>query len=106
MSRYKLTKPAGTDLDEIWLALAGAESEEFATREVERIAHVFPMLGDMPETGRLRPEIESGLRSFPIGDYMIYYHKANRGGVQIRRVIHAKRDQLKALRGSKPRLLR
>jgi plasmid stabilization system protein ParE len=42
------------------------------------------------------------MRSFPVGDYIIYYLRAKRGGILVLRVIHAKRDQLKALKNSKP----
>jgi toxin ParE1/3/4 len=99
MNRYKLSRPAAKDLDEIWLALALEESLDFATRVVGEISHIFPMLGVMPESGRLRPEFKPNIRSFPVGDSIIYYNKAKRGGVEIWRVIHGKRNQMRALRG-------
>jgi plasmid stabilization system protein ParE len=36
---------------------------------------------------------EPGLRVFPVGNYLIYYRKAPRGGILIARVIHGMRDQ-------------
>jgi toxin ParE1/3/4 len=106
MSGYRLTRSAGNDLDEIWSAAASLEGAEFASRLTDEIADRFPILAAMPESGRLRPEVKPDLRSFPAGDYIIYYLKAKRGGIQVWRVIHAKRDQLKALGASKPRPLR
>ena len=55
------------------------------------------MLAKASEVGRVRPEIELDLRSFIIGDYVVYYRKLKRGGIGISRVIHGKRDQKKAL---------
>jgi toxin ParE1/3/4 len=56
------------------------------------------MLAGMPDAGRMRDEIEPGLRSFPVEDFIIYYRKVKRGGIRISRVIHAKQDQRKAMR--------
>ena len=64
------------------------------------------MLASMPEAGRLRPELEPGLRSFPVGDYIIYYRKAKRGGIQVSRIVHAKRNQLRVLKGPRRKGLR
>jgi toxin ParE1/3/4 len=56
------------------------------------------MLAGMPDAGRMRDEIEPGLRSFPVEDFIIYYRKVKRGGICISRVIHAKQAQRKAMR--------
>jgi toxin ParE1/3/4 len=44
-----------------------------------------------PTIGRKRDELASGLRSFPIGDYVIFYRPAQ-GGIQVIRVLHGARD--------------
>ena len=72
MSRVKLSRSAQRELDEIWAAAAAVEGVDFASRVTDEIADRFPILAAMPEAGRLRPEFESGLRSFPVGDYIIY----------------------------------
>ena len=54
------------------------------------------MLAGMPDTGRVRQDVAHGVRSFPIGSYIIYYRRAPRGKIQILRVIHGRRDQRKA----------
>jgi toxin ParE1/3/4 len=53
------------------------------------------MLSRMPEVGRLRDDFFPGTRSFPSGEYVIYYRKV-RGGISISRVIHGARDQKSA----------
>ncbi len=41
--------------------------------------------------GRARPELPSGLRSFPVGNYLILYRPTDYG-VEIVRVVHGSRD--------------
>ena len=96
MKRYRLSRPAKDDLDEIWLRIAREASPETADRFVDEITARFPFLAGMPEAGRSRDDLESGLRSFPVEDYLIYYRRARRG-ILISRVIHGRRDQPKAL---------
>jgi toxin ParE1/3/4 len=106
MSGVRLSRLASKDLDEIWPSAASTETVDFASRLIDEITDRFPILAGMPESGRLRPEIKPDIRSFPVGDFIIYYLKAKRGGIQVWRVVHANRDQFKALRVSKPRGLR
>ncbi|NKB58275.1 MAG: type II toxin-antitoxin system RelE/ParE family toxin [Alphaproteobacteria bacterium] len=44
-----------------------------------------------PEIGRARPELIAGLRSFPVGQYVIFYHPTH-NSIEIVRVIHGARD--------------
>src|SRR5438045_845968 len=100
MSGYRLSPSAKKDLDEIWSASANKEGVDFASKVLAEIGERFPVLASMPEGGRLRPEFEEGLRSFPVGEYIIYYRKAKRGGILVSRVVHGKRDQKKAFRAA------
>ena len=96
MKRYRLARPARADLDRIWLYIAERASIERADRFIDRITDRFPMLAAAPETGAIRDEVEPGLRSFPVGNYLIYYRKAAQGRIFISRVLHGMRDQRKA----------
>jgi toxin ParE1/3/4 len=49
------------------------------------------MLADQPESGRERPELLPGLRSFPVGYYLVFYRLSN-GVLTIERVLNAARD--------------
>lgn len=67
-----------------------------ADRLIDSIVNCFPMLAGMPHAGRPRPDIDTGVRSFPLGRYLIYYQEHARSGILIARVLHAMRDQQKA----------
>ncbi len=90
MTRYKLTSRADIDLDEIMEYIA-ADNMEAALSIDDRFTQIFEMLAENPKIGRDRPEVDSGMRSFPEGNYLILYRLwANE--VLIVRVIHASRD--------------
>ena len=91
--RYRLSRPAKADLDRIWFREASIET---ADRFVDTITARFPVLATMPEAGRARGDIEPGLYSFPVEDYIVYNRKGTRGGVLISRIIHGMRNQAKA----------
>ena len=99
MKRYRLARPAKADLDDIWLHIAEEASVNIADRFVDAITEQFVLFAGMPEMGRSRNEIEPGLRSFPVGDYLVYYRRRPRGGILISRVIHGRRDQARAWLG-------
>ena len=48
-------------------------------------------LASTPGMGRTRDEIAEGLRSFPVGRYVIFYRTIPEG-VEIVRVLHGSRD--------------
>jgi toxin ParE1/3/4 len=96
MKRYRLSRPARTDLDDVWLYTAMEAAQETADRLIDTLTKSFPMLAAMPSAGRVRDEIESGVRSFPVGAYVIYYRPRPRSGILIARGIHGSRDQAAA----------
>jgi toxin ParE1/3/4 len=99
MSRYRLAAPAKADLAEIWVFIAEQSgSVRNADRLVESIVRRFPVLARMPQAGRRRDEIDPGVRSFPVGVYVIYYREMERGGIVISRVLHGSRDQAASYR--------
>ncbi len=51
--------------------------------------------------GRARDDLRAGLRSYPVGRYLIIY-RANGPDVLILHIIHASRDLDAVLRGSDP----
>jgi len=94
MTRYRLAAPAKADLARIWEFVA-VQSASLRTADglIDSITDRFPVLARMPQAGRRRDEIDPGVRSFPVGEYIIYYRRMARGGIVISRVLHAKRDQ-------------
>jgi len=49
------------------------------------------MLAEQPAMGRVREELLHGLRSFPVGRYVIFYLTVP-NGIDIVRVLHGSRD--------------
>jgi toxin ParE1/3/4 len=45
----------------------------------------------MPHAGRTRNEIRPGYRSFPVGEYLIFY-RVMEPGVRIMHVVHGRMD--------------
>jgi len=90
LRRFAVTRPAQADLRAIWQYVA-LDSVEAADRLIDRISELFPRLAQFPEMGSARDAAQAGMRSFPVGSYVIFYRRAQRG-VQILRVLHGARD--------------
>ena len=68
-------------------------SEGNAEKVISLINKTFEALEGAPLVGRLRPALPGeGLRSFPTGDYVIFYTYDNADRVQVVRVLHQRRD--------------
>ncbi|MBO0906546.1 type II toxin-antitoxin system RelE/ParE family toxin [Jiella sonneratiae] len=63
---------AREDLLEVWSYIAD-DNETAADRMLDRIEQKLLMLADNPRAGRERPEVAGGLRSVPVGNYVIFY---------------------------------
>jgi toxin ParE1/3/4 len=95
MSRFRLAPQANAYLDQIWHYVVRKSSQEMANRLIESLTDRIGALCSMPLAGRSRAEMAPGLRSFPCGEYVIYYRKV-RGRIVIVRIIHGARDQKSA----------
>ncbi len=83
---------ADADLDHIWLYTAKESgSIEIADRLVDSITERFWLLARHPHIGRLRDGLRPGLRSFPVGRYVILY-RVEDDDVLILNVVAADRD--------------
>jgi toxin ParE1/3/4 len=69
---------ARLDLIEIWSYIAD-DNEAAADRMLDRFDRALRMLSDQPLAGRERPELAAGLRSFPVGNYVLYYRPLPNG---------------------------
>ena len=49
------------------------------------------MIADSPMIGRTREELAPGLRSFPVGNHVIFYRSV-KNGIEVIRVLHGARD--------------
>jgi toxin ParE1/3/4 len=66
---------ADSDLDGVWYYVASVSgSAEAADRLVDSITERFLLLANYPNLGRRRDDdLRPGLRSFPVGEYIIIY---------------------------------
>jgi toxin ParE1/3/4 len=85
-----LSPRAQSDIAEIWDYIA-EDSETRADDFIDVIDLKFQTLSNQPNMGRKRGELAEGLRSFPVGRYVIFYLPIPQG-VQIVRVLHGSRD--------------
>ena len=75
MSKLRVARSATADLDEIWTYIARRESVEAAERFVSYLTSKFSLLARNPGLGRDRSDLRPGLRTFPVGNYRIYYRQ-------------------------------
>lgn len=94
MSEVRLAPEAEAELDDIWLHIARESGDlDTATRVVEHITEHFWLLARYPYLGRARDDdLRPGLRSFPVGDYLIIHRIAQDDAVLILHVVHGSRD--------------
>lgn len=87
---YRLRPLAEADIEAI--ALYIAENNPSAARSwLEDIHRLCRRIGDTPGIGVARPEVRPGLRSFPVGNYLILYRQTDEGA-EIVRVVHGARQ--------------
>jgi toxin ParE1/3/4 len=84
---------ADSDLDSIWHYVATKSgSFDIADRFIDSITQRFFLLANHPNIGRARDEdLRLGLRSFPVGEYVIIYRILDED-VLILRVLRGSRD--------------
>ena len=81
---------ADLDLFEIWDYIAG-DSFKQADKMSAEFNRVFLLLAQNPEMGRTRDELKEELRSFAVGNYIIFYQSLQEG-IQVVRVLHGAMD--------------
>lgn len=98
--RYRVSKAAQQDLDEIFLYWARRAGLRAADRLIDSITGRFWILGAHPSAGRPSEDIAAGVRCFPAGKYLIYYRKTRRG-TDILHIFHGAREQKRAFKKAK-----
>ena len=90
--RIRVSRRATTDLDEIWLYIAERDGIEPAQRQIGTISEKFLLIASQPLIGRSEGGLRPALRSFPDGNYRIYYEQRP-DYIRIVRVLHGARDR-------------
>ena len=88
---HRLAPEAEVDLDELWYYVATNASVEIADRLVDSLTTRLFLLGTHPHAGRRRDDLRSGVRAFPVGEYVVLY-RVEGDGVLIQRVVRGSRD--------------
>ena len=90
MKKYLITPRASKDLNEIHDYMA-KNSVSRAANFIDLIEDDCKIISESPMIGRARDELFPGIRSFSVGDYIIFYRVVNLG-IEIIRVLHGSRD--------------
>jgi toxin ParE1/3/4 len=94
LARLVVSPAAKQDLVEAFLYIA-QDNLDAAERVHGQLEKAFFTIVRQPGVGRERGEFGAGIRTLPVGRYVIYYRYAA-GWLRILRVIHGARDQSKA----------
>src|SRR2546421_567160 len=97
---HRVAREAEADLDNIWYFIATESGNpDVADRFIDTLIERFVVLADNPHIGRRRDDdLLPGLRSFPVGRYVILYSVEPNKDVLIARVIPGDRDIPSVLR--------
>ena len=90
MNSYRYSSDANADIEEIVLHifdLIPSPRTVFSNR-LKKPANCWP---NIRSSSRLRAELGEGLRSFPVGNYLIFYTPAA-DGIDVARIIYGGRD--------------
>jgi|SRR5208283_3014626 len=90
--RYRVSKQAERELDEIFIYWARRAGLDAADRLIDSIEERFALLGDYLFVGRKCDDIAPGVFRFLAGKYLIYYRKT-RGMIHILHIFHGAMDQ-------------
>jgi len=90
MSSYRYSSDANADIEEIAFYLLDLNPVA-AHHFLNALEETCELLADHPLVGRSRPEFGEGVRSFPLGSYLIFYTPASHG-IDVARVIYGGRD--------------
>ena len=90
---HRSAQGADFDLEGIWFYFASRTgSIEKADRFIDSITNRFSLLASHPYMGRARDaDLRVGLRTFPVGDYVMVY-RIEDGDVMTLRVVRGSRD--------------
>ena len=90
MKRATITELAESDLSKIWAYIA-RDKPDSADRFINKLLEHCQKLARTPTLGRLRPDLAVDIRSYRVGNYLIFYFPTL-NGIEIARVLHGMRD--------------
>lgn len=91
MNTVLYARSAQTDLLEAWVYIAD-EDLNAADRVLDTIEAEAAILATQPLMGRARPELATGIRSWPTSTPYVLFYRADPDGITVVRVLHHARD--------------
>ena len=93
---------AEEDFRDIWRHIA-EDNLDAADAFLRRIDLKLELYASQPRMGTIREPLAPGLRSFPVGNYLVFYRIVS-DGIELVRVLHAARDiRLALMHEKRPR---
>jgi toxin ParE1/3/4 len=90
MPRIVRSPESDEDLFEI-AAYIARDNLAAALRLIDKLDVKLRLLSEFPGLGRARDDLAPSLRSFPVGNYIIFYRPLP-DGIEVVRVLHGARD--------------
>ena len=90
MPRILRTRESQADYNEIWDYI-GKRDLAAADRLLDGFDDALQTLATAPKAGRTVEFLSKDLRSFPVGNYLIFYRPLS-DGIELIRVLHGARD--------------
>jgi toxin ParE1/3/4 len=90
MLRILKRPQAVTDLEDIWWYIAQNNLQD-ADKLLDRIQEKLMNLAEFPQMGMGQDGLKPGLRSFTVGNYLVFYFPLV-DGIDVVRVLHVARD--------------
>ena len=97
MAQVILDQAAQNDPIEIWKYI-DRDNERASDAMLDRIHRGCEVVAQFPYGGTSRPELLKDLRSYSVGNYVIYFRPMT-DGVEVARVLHGARDVETIFRG-------
>jgi len=92
MGRVRKSSVARADLIDIWQYIADDSPVE-ADQFLDVIEETLLLIAESPRMGKGREELAPQLRSFPVGDYRVFYRELDsQEGIEVVRVLNAAQD--------------
>ena len=90
MARIIRSEAAKRDAVAIWVGIA-EKNIRAADDLITMFEAALRTIGMVPGAGTSREELGAGLRSYPVGNYLLIFRRARRG-VELMRIVHGARD--------------
>jgi toxin ParE1/3/4 len=92
MLKYKLSKSAVIDLNNIWSYTFKKWSLNQADKYYESIVSVFQDIADNPSEGKNYNGVSANLLGFRIGKHIVFYEILDENLIEITRILHGSMD--------------